>query len=159
MACADAPPASNQAAPAPPAAGVPAGPGLEILEPRAQVLPNAMGTAYFTVRNSSQEGDRLLRVESAAANVVETHESIDEDGVIRMVPRPEGFEIPAGSSVALEPGGKHVMLMEIELEEGAESMGLTLHFERAGAVEVEAALLQGTGGMDHGEMDHGEMDH
>lgn len=45
---------------------------------------------------------------------------------------PDGFDIPAGGSVALAPGGKHVMLMNVKqpLIEG-ESIAITLRFEHA----------------------------
>jgi copper(I)-binding protein len=121
---------------------------LEIREP-VVTLTGASAAAYFTVVNPGRQGDRLLRVETAAARRAETHESVEEDGMVRMVARPEGFAVPAGGTLELAPGGKHVMLVEpLAPEAGAETVRLTLHFERAGAVEVEAAL-QRVGGMDH----------
>ena len=115
---------------------------LEVTGPRAQVMPNGMGAVYLSVFNPGSRSERLVSVESAAVSVIETHESVDDDGVVRMVPRPEGFEIPAGGTLALEPGGKHIMLMGPQLEEGATTIPLTLHFEHAGPVEIEAALVQ-----------------
>ncbi len=130
----------------------------EILEPRAHVTPGGTGAVYFSIRNPGGEADRLTSIETAAARAAEMHETVEEDGVVRMVPHPEGFEIPAGSTVALEPGGKHVMLIEPRLEEGAATIPLTLHFERAGTLEVEAPLKE-MGAMDHEGMDHEGMDH
>ena len=125
-------------------AGAPAVGKLEVREPRALLTPGmAMGAAYFTVVNPGPEGDRLLRVETAAARVAETHESIDEGGVMRMVPRPEGFEVPAGGTLELQPGGKHVMLMETRpAADAAGRIPLTLVFERAGRIEVQASLVE-----------------
>lgn len=130
----------------------------EVIEPRAQILPSGMGAAYFSIHNPSAEGDRLVSVESAAFSTVETHESVDEDGVMRMLARPGGFEIPAGETLVLEPGGKHVMLMGPKALEGVQSLPLTLHFERAESLKIEATLMQ-PGGMDHEGMDHEGMDH
>jgi copper(I)-binding protein len=52
-----------------------------------------------------------------------------------------GIDIPAGGSVSLEPGGYHVMLLDLKapLTEG-ETVSITLTFENAGTVEVEAPV-------------------
>ncbi|HEV2846142.1 MAG TPA: copper chaperone PCu(A)C [Thermoanaerobaculia bacterium] len=113
---------------------------LEVRQPRATLLTPDMGVAYLTVVNPGPAGDRLLRVETGAARLAETHETVEENGVMRMLPRPEGFEVPAGGTLELQPGGKHIMLVEPRAPEGASRIGLTLHFERAGAIQVEAAL-------------------
>jgi copper(I)-binding protein len=131
---------------------------LEIREPRV-TLTSASAAAYFTVVNPGPQSDRLVRVETGAAARAETHESVEEDGMVRMVARPEGFVVPAGGTLELTPGGKHVMLVEPRTPEpGVATVRLTLHFERAGAIAVEAAL-QTVGGMDHSghtmEHDHG----
>lgn len=123
-------------------------PALEILEPRAHVLPGGMGVAYFSVRDAAGGGDRLTAIETTAARAAETHETLEDDGVMRMVPRPEGFEVPAGGVLELAPGGKHVMLIETRVPEGAESIPLTLRFERAGTIEVEAPI-RAMAGMEH----------
>jgi periplasmic copper chaperone A len=127
---------------------------LEIHEPRASLLQET-GAVYLTVVNRGAESDRLLRVETTAARAAETHESVEENGVVRMVARPEGFEVPAGGKLELAPAGKHVMLIEPrELQPAAGTIPLTLYFERAGAIEVQAAV-SAMDGMDHGSMDHG----
>jgi len=52
-----------------------------------------------------------------------------------------GIDIPAGGSVSLEPGGYHVMLLDLKapLTEG-ETVSITLTFEDAGTVVVEAPV-------------------
>jgi len=178
LACApaDEPPSGDAPAAETPAAETPAAEtpataegALEIRDPQAQIMPGGeMGVVYLTVVNPGTEADRLLAVESPAAGAAETHETVEEaGGVLRMVPRPEGFEIPAGGTLVLEPGGKHVMLMAPERPaEGTDELPLVLHFERAGAVEVTAPLRDlggdGSGGSEH-EMhdmdDHDMGDH
>jgi copper(I)-binding protein len=113
---------------------------LEVREARASLMPG-MGVAYLTVVNTGPSGDRLVRVETAAARAAETHETVEENGVMRMRARPGGFEVPAGGSLELQPGGKHIMLVEpVAPEAAAGAIRLTLHFERAGAIEVRAPL-------------------
>jgi copper(I)-binding protein len=123
--------------------GAPAGdataPALEVREPRAVLLP-ASGAVYFTVVNRGDRSDRLLRVETAAARQAETHESVVENDVMRMVPHPDGFEVPARGKLELKPGGKHVMLVEPRPADAGGKIRLTLRFERAGAVEVQAPV-------------------
>lgn len=119
---------------------VEAAPSLEVLQPSAHLMPN-MGAVYMTIVNSGTVADRLVRIESPLAAGAETHETLEQDGVMRMVPRPEGFEIPAGGRVTLEPSGKHIMLLEPSpAEEGATTLAVTLYFETSGPLEVEARL-------------------
>jgi len=135
---------------------------LEVREARVSLMPGT-GAVYLTVVNRGAGSDRLLRVETGAARAAETHESVEEGGVVRMVARPEGFEVPAGGKLELSPGGKHVMLIDPkEPQPAAGTIPVTLHFEHAGAIEVQAAVAA-MEGMDHAghDMDHGghSMDH
>ncbi len=130
------------------ACGVPAPEALTIRDPRAHVMPGGMGAVYFSVDNPGTESERLLAATTAVAKAAEIHQTVDEDGVMRMVPRPGGVEIPAGGTVELAPGGLHVMLIEAALPEGAEKLRLALDFERAGTVEIEAHVMR-MGTMEH----------
>jgi len=113
---------------------------LEIRDARVQLFPSN-GTAYFDVVNPGASPDRLVRVESAVAKTVEMHETIDDGGVMRMKARPEGFEVSAGGTLSLSPGGKHLMLVDpTPPAAGTKTIPLTLQFERAGTIVVEARL-------------------
>lgn len=114
--------------------------------------------AYFTVVNPTGEDDRLVKVESTVAKSTELHETVEEGGVFKMMPRPEGFAVPAGGQVELKPGGKHVMLLELtrELKPG-ETFPLTLTFEKAGPMEVQVELMD-MPGMSMGDSDAGGME-
>lgn len=131
-------------APAAPAGKVATALPLEVRDARVQLF-SANGTAYFDVVNPGGSADRLVRVETAVAKAAETHETVDDGGVMRMMARPEGFEVPAGGTLSLRPGGKHLMLIDPKPPAaGTKAIALTLHFEHAGPIEVEA-LLDGTG--------------
>ena len=96
--------------------------------------------AYVTIRNTGARPDRLIAVATPAAGHAEIHAMAHEGGVMKM--RPAGpLEIPAGGAVELAPGGLHIMLMALEapLEEGG-TLPLTLTFEAAGKVTVEASI-------------------
>lgn len=109
---------------------------------RASIGASRPGGAYFIVRNLGGEPDRLTGLSSPASAMPMLHETtVSEDGVSRMV-HIEAPEIPAGGELVLEPGGMHVMLMDLSgpLEEGA-TFPLTLTFETAGEVTVEVPVL------------------
>lgn len=96
------------------------------------------GAGYFTLTNTGPAAERLLAAESPAAARVELHtHELDAAGVARMVELADGIEIPPGETVALAPGGLHVMFMGLtEAWDPEEGVPLTLSFETAGPVEI-----------------------
>lgn len=123
--------------------------------------PNAQaGGGFVTIANKGGD-DRLV---SAAANVsakTELHEMAVIDGVMKMRPMADGIAIPAGETVALKPGGLHVMFIGLNapLKQG-ETVPVTLTFEKAGPVEVTFSVekIGAKGmGMNHGAGGHGGM--
>lgn len=134
---------------------------LEIIHPNIpQPAASAQSAAgYMAISNEGAAADRLIGVESAAAQKSMLHTTeTSADGVARMV-HLEALEIPAGDTVVLEPGGMHVMLMGLTqtMKEG-DMVPATLIFEHAGRVEVEF-MVDPSEGVDHSKMDHGGMDH
>ncbi len=108
---------------------------------RATAPQQQNGAAYFTVTNNGATADRIVAAESPVAGRVELHtHDVDSAGVMRMR-QVEAIELPPGETVALRPGGLHVMLIGLEdrLVEGA-AFPLTIVFEAAGAVEVEVRV-------------------
>lgn len=116
-----------------------------------------VGGAFMTLKNAGAAADKLVSVTTPVAGKVELHQSSREGDVMRMRPV-TGIEVPAGGSVTLAPGGLHVMMMGLTrpLAPG-ERVPLTLTFEKAGAVQVEAAV-QPAGARDAGQ-GHGGMRH
>ena len=94
------------------------------------------GAGYLTIVNESA-ADRLVSASSPAADKVELHESA-MDGMV-MTMRPLGsVEIKAGETLALAPGGKHLMFTGLKAPFVAgEKVPLTLTFEIAGVKTVE----------------------
>jgi periplasmic copper chaperone A len=92
-----------------------------------------------------KEPDALLSVKTAAAGMVEIHETTtDASGMSGMHPIPR-LEIPAGATVELKPGGYHLMLMDVvagAIEVG-KTVELELTFEKAGVVKVQAEVRAG----------------
>lgn len=97
--------------------------------------------AYLTIRNGAT-ADRLLRVETDDAASAEVHETIIVDNVARMEPV-GALEIPANGSVELRPGGYHIMLTDVRRQLAVgESVEITLVFEHAGEVQVQASVQE-----------------
>ncbi len=108
--------------------------------PAAAVAP-ATAVVYLTIANDGDAADLLLGGATSAANTVELHQTADDNGVIRMQPRPDGIEIPAGEATVFDSGGNHVMLVGLlaDLVAGA-GYDLTLRFQTAGEVTVPVQI-------------------
>lgn len=119
--------------------------GPAVVEAWARATPPgaAVAAAYLTIDNGAGGADRLLGASSDAAGRVEVHETRREGDVMRMR-KVEPLDVAAGARVVFGPGGLHVMLMDLKapLRQG-ERLALTLRFERAGEVSVEAEVLAG----------------
>ncbi len=138
----------QEAMPAPtPEAGV-----LDVVDVRARPAPleGGNGAAYMTVRNGLDTAIRLSSAAGDVASAIELHETIDDNGVMKMEPHPEGFEIPPGSVLELKPGGKHVMLLGLgkPLAVG-DTFELTLNFEGGEPITLTVPVveIQGMPGM------------
>ncbi|WP_201721575.1 copper chaperone PCu(A)C [Caulobacter sp. B11] len=95
------------------------------------------GAAYFNLTNPGKAPDRLLGGSAPGVERVEVHEMSMTDGIMRMRPLTDGLVIPAGGTVALKPGGYHIMLIGLARPlKAGESLPLTLRFEKAGKVTV-----------------------
>jgi copper(I)-binding protein len=102
-----------------------------------------LAAVYLVLDNTGGGADRLLSVATPAAERTEVHETLREGDVLRMR-RVDPLHLRAGEKLAFEPGGLHVMLMGLRapLVEGRR-IPLTLTFERAGTVQVEATVVAG----------------
>ena len=98
---------------------------------------------YMVLSNGSATPDRLVSAAADVAGAVEIHETVMDGDVMRMQQLTDGLEVPANGQVELKPGGLHVMLIGLtrDLNPG-ETFPVTLQFEQAGAVTVEAEVRQ-----------------
>jgi copper(I)-binding protein len=119
------------------------------IAPMAQQEPEGHGgralspdnnAVYVAVRNHGSEPDALLSAVTNAATTVELHETIEKDGKMVMQPRPQ-FDIPAGGTLKMKPGSYHIMLLGLKqaLKPG-DTMKVTLTFQNAGGMAVEALV-------------------
>lgn len=102
-------------------------------------VPGQPGTgAFMTI--TAKDGAKLVGVSSPVAGVAEVHEMKMDNDIMRMRAIP-ALDLPAGKTVALKPGGYHVMLMALKqaLPAGS-SVPLTLVFRDSKGVESKVAL-------------------
>jgi hypothetical protein len=106
------------------------------------MMSGVTSAAYMIIRNPGDAPDRLIKAESDVANIVELHTSEMKDGVMSMR-QVEAIEAPANGEVTLEPGGFHVMLIDVtkDLKVG-DTVNLTLTFENAGEMDVQATVRE-----------------
>jgi len=92
-----------------------------------------MSGGYFIITNFEDVPDTLTGISSDIARYTEIHESYEsENGMMGMREIPE-LVIPAQSTVTFEPGGLHIMFIQLNesISEGQE-IELTLHFSNKG---------------------------
>ena len=85
--------------------------------------------AYLTILNNSDSDITLINVASDAAQLVEMHEHIMSNGVMKMQ-RMEPLKIEANSSVKFQPGGYHIMFIGVtqDIKDG-DKIDITLSFD------------------------------
>ncbi|MCO1336492.1 SCO family protein [Microbulbifer sp. OS29] len=120
---------------------------IEIEDAWVRYLPPGVenSAAYMTIVNTSDNADRLISISSPIADSTEVHESYIDDGMAVMRPV-EAPSIDANGTLAFEPRGLHIMLLEVgEALKIGEQIDLTLSFENAGVVDVRVPVKEDPG--------------
>ena len=103
----------------------------------------ANSAVYLIVENSGDQPDTLLSAQANVAQLVELHESqMDASGTMSMQEQ-ERIDVPAKDQIAFQPGGLHVMLIQLngDLNPG-DHFNLTLNFQTAGQVPVDVEVKE-----------------
>ena len=105
---------------------------------RASAPGQAVGGGFMTILHQGATEDRLVSATTPIAREVQIHTMNMDGGVMRMRPVEGGLAIPAGGRVVLQPGGLHLMFMELSAPLVAGStFPVTLRFANAGDIKVE----------------------
>ncbi|MGB2692081.1 MAG: copper chaperone PCu(A)C [Thermodesulfobacteriota bacterium] len=114
---------------------------------------SSVSAVYMTIENKGVL-DQLVSISSEIAETAELHTSkVDENGVATME-MIKVLNLPSDSTVKLEPGGMHIMLIDLkESLVGKEAVNIKLVFDKAGIVVVEVPVKK-TGQMDHQHHHH-----
>jgi len=118
---------------------------------RATVPGQKVSAAYMKILSDADA--KLVAASSPAVPRVEVHE-MRMDGQVMRMREVKAIDLPAGKTVNLEPGGYHIMLMNLGRPIAVgEMIPLTLTIESGGkrqTVEVRAeARAPGGGAMPH----------
>lgn len=103
--------------------------------------------AFGVLRN---DGDADVVVTGATTSLtsrVELHETVaSADGSMKMQAKDGGFTVPAGGELTLQPGGDHIMLMDLAAPITAgEDVRITLQLDDGSTVEFTATAKDFTG--------------
>lgn len=102
---------------------------------RATVAEQKATGAFMQL--TSIQGARLVGASSPVAGVVEIHEMVMEKDIMKMRKLGNGLVLPAGKSVDLNPGGFHVMLMDLKQQiKAGDSVPMTLMIEEKGGKQI-----------------------
>ena len=114
---------------------------LTVTDAWVRAIPGgAVAAAYMRLHNGGAQALRVTGVRAAVAAHAMIHETRLENGLSTMRAH-EPLEVAAGATVALEPGGLHVMLTDLSrpLAVG-EQVLLELLLEGGGRIEVRARV-------------------
>ena len=102
---------------------------------------NGVSAIYMNILNGSAETDSLMSLSSPVAGMVEVHETYEGEEGMSGMRKSDNIVFPPRSVVNYEPGGVHIMLMQLneELKEGDE-VELILNFTLAGEMSIKAPV-------------------
>ncbi len=105
-----------------------------------QAMPPSQTTsaAYMTIANNSPKEAVLVSVLSDIAGTVEIHQMSEMNGMMKMN-MVANLHIPAHGKVALQPGGFHIMLVNLKkpVNKG-DIVSIALHFQDGRSIMVNA---------------------
>jgi copper(I)-binding protein len=106
--------------------------------------PDRPAAGYLTITGGS-EADALIAASSPIASDTQVHETTAGMSGMAGMQEVDRIEVTAGTTVRLEPGGYHIMFMDPDatMLTVGETVEITLTFETAGDVTVEAEVRAG----------------
>jgi len=108
--------------------------------------------AYGMISNNGDTDITLVGASVPFGATVEIHETLmGDDGAMQMQEREDGFVIAAGDAFVLEPGGGHIMFIDIDPADFMDSVELTMIFDD-GTEVVVTAPVRSIDGADMGDM-------
>lgn len=115
---------------------------IQIKDPFVRAVPagQQVSAAFMTIHNDAAQEHALVSTSSDAAKVVELHTHINEEGMMKMR-KVERIALPAQGQAQLQPGGLHIMLINLTrpVNEGDQVM-LTLEYEDGSRTQVTAPV-------------------
>ena len=141
----------------------PAGETVTLQDGWVKSADEGMSAAFGTLVNDGDQDVTVVSAESPASSMLELHETVEnEAGEMIMREIEGGFVIPAGGSIALEPGADHLMLMDLTAPlQAGDTVSVTLTFSDDSTYEFDAPVKDYSGANENYEEgdEHEGMDH
>lgn len=120
----------------------PAAESLGITDAWARPAEAGSTSAVYLRLQNGPRADALVGVESAAGRAM-IHRTIHEaDGIVRMQHQGQ-IDLPANVQVVFEPGGLHIMLMDLNSDLAVgDSLEIRLFFKEHDPIDVQASVRQ-----------------
>ena len=129
---------------------VPAWAQVKVDEPWARATVTGQKATGVFMKLTATQGSQLVGVSSPVAGVAEVHEMKMDGNVMKMSAVP-AIDLPAGKPVALQPGGYHVMLMDLKAPLPKDSsVTITLKFKDSKGVLSQQEVKLPVKEMTHG---------
>lgn len=128
---------------------------VNVDQPWARATAPHAATAAVYMTLTAGMTDRLIGGRTPVATVAQVHETVLDNGVMRMIAVPGGLLLNSGRKVTLAPGAYHLMLMGLsqQLRPG-ETFPLTLHFAYEPPVTVTVRVASAGASMPPASMMH-----
>ncbi len=125
------------------AAGCP----VTVADPWVKAADKGMTAAFGTLTNTSSSAANIVSASTPDSASMELHEVVDDNGSMVMQPVPGGFTVPANGTLALEPGGYHLMLMDVTTPiKAGDEVPFTITCADGASVDFTAQAREFTGG-------------
>ncbi|MGD1005933.1 MAG: copper chaperone PCu(A)C [Ignavibacteriaceae bacterium] len=110
----------------------------------AWVRPAAKGmnsALYFNINNVTTKADALYKVTSKVSELVQLHTTVKKDDGTAGMKEIKQIAVPANSVIKFEPGGYHVMLINLKKKLKVNSkIEFIFYFKTGGKVKVKATV-------------------
>ncbi|OJU40460.1 MAG: hypothetical protein BGN97_11555 [Microbacterium sp. 69-10] len=143
-----------------------AGDVVTITDAWVKAAPEGMTAGFGVLENPTGEDVTVVSVQTPAAKAGELHETVADDSGAKVMRQIDGgFTIPADGAFKLEPGGNHLMLMDLTAPlKAGQKVTFTLTFSDKSTMSFTAPVKDYSGanenysGGEHMDMGDGGMD-
>lgn len=114
---------------------------IEIRDAWIRPADAGMNTAAYFIIENHGETDRLLEAASSVAERTEIHRSFEDDAGVMRMEEQDAVILASGRSVTFEPGGLHIMLVELRRDLLVDDqVQLWLRFEKQGEMTIDVPI-------------------
>ena len=94
---------------------------------------------YGAVTNGTDDAVTAISATASVSDTVELHEVLmNDEGQMSMQEKDGGYEIAAGETFVFEPGGPHIMLLDIDAATYPDTVDVTLSFDNGTTIDFTA---------------------